>query len=118
MYKPLIALVASAALLTACSAEEAAADQSAAATESGSLEDAKQQDWALLPEYDTIIDMVGDQSLVFEMVEDNQGKRVLLMVESDGTEQYKTIFVKKTNRLKIIEIDGQGLLFNDILKDF
>lgn len=115
-YKPVAALMISAVLLTACNTEESA-DLSTVATESKLAEDLQQQDWASLPEYDTIIDTVGDRPFEIEMVEDQQGKRVLLIVDSDGAAQYKTIFVKKTNRLKIIHIDGEGLLFNDILDD-
>ena len=40
----------------------------------------------------------------FEMVSDNEGKRVLNILEQDGSILYKSILIKETNRLKIMAL--------------
>ncbi|KAA0566569.1 hypothetical protein F0342_00500 [Bacillus sp. CH30_1T] len=52
----------------------------------------------------------------FQNVTDNEGKRVLLLIDKNGVEQYKTIFIKNTSRLKIIKIN-EGQIFNEILDE-
>lgn len=48
---------------------------------------------------------------------DNQGNRVILFETEDGNKEYKSIFVKKKNRLKIVHFDDEDdLLFNDIIE--
>lgn len=121
MHKPLLALMATAALLTACSVEQADAgneaasenEQSFTAIQDESTKDSKMQELESLPEFTVIDDEIGSDSLEFDIVADNPGERVLLL-DKDGDE-YKSIFVKETKRLKIIDIDGEGLIFNDIL---
>lgn len=121
MHKPLLTLLASAALLTACSGEQANAgneaalenEQSFTAIKDVSPENAKLQDLESLPEFTVIDEEIGSDSLEAEFVSDNSGERVLLL-NKDGDE-FKSIFVKETKRLKLIDIDGEGLIFNDIL---
>ncbi|WP_211655380.1 hypothetical protein [Planococcus alpniumensis] len=121
MRNPLIALVATAALLAACSGEQADAgieaasenEQSFTAIQNESAENSKLQDLKSLPEFTVIDEEIGSDSLEAELVSDNPGERVLLL-NKDGDE-FKSIFVKETKRLKIIDIDGEGLIFNDIL---
>lgn len=62
-------------------------------------------------EFDTINDIVKLKDHYIEIVEDNFGKRVMLIKNNDDQEVYKTIFTKKTNRLKIIEFE-KGQIFN------
>ncbi|MBU9674483.1 hypothetical protein KQ939_13390 [Planococcus sp. CP5-4] len=119
MHKPLIALMATA--LAACSGEQADAgneaatetEQSFTAIQDASAENSKLQDLKSLPEFTVIDKEIGSDSLEAELVSDNSGERVLLL-NKDGDE-FKSIFVKETKRLKIIDIDGKGLIFNDIL---
>ncbi len=121
MRKPLIALTATAALLAACSGEQADAgteaatenEQSFTAIQDESAENSKLQDVKSLPEFTVIDKEIGSDSLEAELVSDNSGERVLLL-NKDGDE-FKSIFIKETKRLKIIDIDGKGLIFNDIL---
>ncbi|EOV9528596.1 MULTISPECIES: hypothetical protein [Bacillus cereus group] len=68
--------------------------------------------WASLPEYNKIVEQIGGEDYNFQTVTDNEGKRVLHILDKDGRKQYKTIFVKNTNRLKIIKINGDGIIFN------
>lgn len=47
---------------------------------------------------------------------DNPGTRVILFQQDGGRKVYKSVFVKRTNRLKIINIDGEGPpIFNDTI---
>ena len=44
---------------------------------------------------------------------DNPGKRILLFTDADGRKLYKSIYIKHDHHLKIIELDGDGLLYNN-----
>lgn len=47
---------------------------------------------------------------------DNKGTRIILFQTADGVKEYKSIFVKKKNRLKIVHFDDEDdLLFNDVI---
>ena len=49
------------------------------------------------------------------IVTDNQGKRIFLF--SDGQNQiYKTIYIKHDNRLKIIDLQKDDLVYNKIIQ--
>ena len=49
------------------------------------------------------------------IVTDNQGKRIFLF--SDGQNQiYKTIYIKHDNRLKIIDLQEDDLVYNKIIQ--
>lgn len=69
------------------------------------------QEFAVLQEQ---IDDLNDMQAEIEV--DNSGKRVILFRNENGQEQLKSIFIKHTNRLKIIDFD-QGQIFNQVLND-
>jgi len=46
----------------------------------------------------------------------NPNKRVILYQSDEGQKKYKSIFIKKTNRLKLIELDKNGMLYNQVIK--
>lgn len=46
---------------------------------------------------------------------DNPGTRVILYEDASGVKKVKSIYVKKENRLKVISLNDDGLLYNDIL---
>src|SRR5699024_2510975 len=64
-------------------------------------------------EYDAINDTINLTSNDVSVVEDNQGKRVLLIKDEQGHEKYKSIYIKRDKRLKIIEFD-KGQILNKI----
>ena len=117
-------------MLTACSEHEAASNnQEALQTKENPIvqqenepskdyiqEDAKennkQSQWTSLPEYNRIIEQIGDNDVTFEMETDNEGKRVLNILDQNGTILYKSIFIKETNRLKIIDVNKGKKIFN------
>lgn len=43
---------------------------------------------------------------------DNPNKRVLFFSTDTGQKRYKSIFVKRTERLKIIDLSDEGILYN------
>ncbi|MCK1994791.1 hypothetical protein GW626_19480 [Peribacillus muralis] len=112
MYKSILALVVSATMLTACNhdlANEKPTEQKETKA------DPERNKWSSLPEYDEIIEQIGNEDYSFDKETDNADKRVFL-IEQNGTKRYKTIFVKKTNRLKIIKINGGGAIYDEIIK--
>jgi len=129
MNRLLIILIAAATMLTACqsnqtdagnpsgSSEPSAQTETAQPNNEPTEESTSQSEWSSLPEYDTIIREVDSQDYTFRTVTDNENERILLLTNQDGEEKYKTIFIKNTSRLKIIDIDGGGQLFNDVLED-
>lgn len=120
-------------MLTACSEHEAASNnQEALQTKENPIvqqenepskdyiqEDAKennkQSQWTSLPEYNKIIEQIGDNDVTFEMETDNEGKRVLNILDEDSNIEYKSIFIKNTNRLKIINVKRGKKIFNGTL---
>jgi|SRR5699024_12686988 len=62
-------------------------------------------------EFETIDENITLQKHSVEVVEDNVGKRILLIKNEDNDEVYKTIYTKENHRLKIIEIE-KGQIFN------
>ncbi|WP_054400847.1 hypothetical protein [Paenibacillus solani] len=140
MNKALLILVAVGTLLTACNSNQAnnsndvQADQQSVQTQvkqddkepvkeetnqedkEPTTENTNHNQWSTLPEYNTIMQNIDLKDVTFTTVTDNEGKRILLLSDENGREKYKSIFVKKTNRLKIINIDGEGQIFNDVLK--
>nr|WP_154892985.1 hypothetical protein [Paenibacillus xylanexedens] len=128
MNRLLMILIAAATMLTACqsnqtdngnpsgSSEQSAKTETAQPNNEPTEESTSQSEWSSLPEYDMIVREVDSQDYTFRTVTDNENERILLLADQDGEEKYKTIFIKNTTRLKIIDIDGGGQLFNDVLE--
>ena len=58
-----------------------------------------------------------DQSFTdYQLVNDQGGSRVIHYLEGDRP-QYKSIFIKEENRLKIVSMneEGDGLIFNEVI---
>ncbi|MFS0871036.1 hypothetical protein AB3N00_13895 [Paenibacillus xylanilyticus] len=124
----LLILIAAATMLTACNSNETNPVNDIGSNEQSAPDETAQQDnepveespdhgeWSSLPEYDVIVRTIDSQDYTFRTVTDNENERILLLANQDGEEKYKTIFIKNTNRLKIIDVDGDGQLFNDVLE--
>ncbi|GKV55319.1 hypothetical protein NCCP2222_12660 [Sporosarcina sp. NCCP-2222] len=67
-----------------------------------------------LPEYATLTSKVDVASYKAAVVEDNFNKRVIVLKDDNGREQFKSIFVKETNTLKIIDTKG-GQIFYGVI---
>ncbi|MCG3087251.1 hypothetical protein [Sporosarcina cyprini] len=73
-----------------------------------------QSDISSLPEYTTLASKVEVGSYNAAVVEDNFNKRVIVLKDDNGREQFKSIFVKETNTLKIIDTTG-GQIFYGVI---
>lgn len=68
------------------------------------------------PEFDILTEKI-DLTVYKGVVEtDNKGTRVILFEDERGHKEYKSIFVKHDNRLKIVQFKDDGLLYNEIVK--
>lgn len=129
MNKMLLIVITAATLLTACQSNLADNGNATGNNEQSVQTETSQQnnesaeesldhgEWSALPEYDVIVRNMDSQDYTFRTVTDNENERILLLTNPDGVEKYKTIFIKNTSRLKIIDVDGGGQLFNDILEN-
>lgn len=67
-------------------------------------------------EFDVLVDKI-DLDIYQGVVEtDNKGNRIILFENENGHKEYKSIFVKHENRLKIVQFDDDGLIYNEIIK--
>lgn len=125
--------MAAIALLTACSEQDAATNnpepvetnetpvvqQENEQVEDQVKEDAKENEeqsaWAALPEYQVIINQIGTDNVSFETLSDHEEKRVLKILDENGSMLYKSIFIKNTKRLKIIDVNKGGTIYNSTL---
>lgn len=65
-------------------------------------------------EYEVLKEEMNIQKYQPKVETDNNDTRILIMSDDEGQELYKSIFIKDTNRLKIIEFK-RGLIFNEVL---
>src|SRR5699024_9617967 len=69
-----------------------------------------------LAEYEILDDVADADDFNAQVVENSNHKRVILLKDDNGQPQFKSIYVKDTNRLKVIDFKD-GLVFNQILDD-
>lgn len=105
---------------------ETAADTQSSSQQASSTDEAKTKEdsqsvdtdsaSAQYEEYPVIKEQIkhADQ-LEASVATDNPNKRVLLFKESSGVKKYKTIFIKQKSRLKIIELDDNGLIYDQTI---
>ncbi len=102
------------------------------ATEVEEAEEADESDDAVaqnddlkdFPEYNMLAEKIDLDEYKGNVKTDNQGNRIILFEDDKGKKEYKSIFIKNDNRLKIIEFeDGnehddedKGLIYNEIIK--
>lgn len=86
------------------------------AEEQASETDAKNNELANYEEYSTIAEVADVNGLKGIVESNNPGTRVILFEDESGNKKVKSVYVKKENRLKVISLDDDGLLYNDLLK--
>lgn len=69
-----------------------------------------------LAEYDVLDGQVSMEDYQAQIVTDNIHKRVIVLLDENNRQQFKSIFIKNTNRHKIIDF-GKGQIFNQIIKN-
>src|SRR5699024_10168097 len=70
-----------------------------------------------LPEYATLTDFIDVNHYTITSQTENKGNRILVFANEEGEKEYKSIFVKNDQRLKIIDLVDDHLLFNDVIAD-
>src|SRR5699024_2099827 len=65
---------------------------------------------------DALNKVVDLNELTIEEVEDNQNKHVIILKDDEGMPQFKVIYVKNKDRLKVVDFD-KGVIFNQALSD-
>ncbi|WP_342576161.1 hypothetical protein MHH37_10055 [Solibacillus sp. FSL K6-1781] len=78
-------------------------------------DDISEEEAAKLPEYNIIRKQIGDGSYKIVIIANNEETRILHFLNAQGELQYKAVFVKETNRLKIINTKGDGNIFNQVI---
>lgn len=63
-------------------------------------------------ENEILADHIPMDELTAQVEVDNQNKRITLFENKEGQKVYKSIFIKNDNHLKIIDLDGDKLLFD------
>ncbi|MGM9920369.1 MAG: hypothetical protein ACI33O_03930 [Bhargavaea sp.] len=99
-------LIAGAGIGTASMFQTDEAEAAKAVTAGGAI-----SQYPEVPKTESIIDMDG---LTPKVVEDNYGKRIILYKDANSRPQYKTIFIKRTDMLKVIDLDSGQLYFGSI----
>lgn len=68
----------------------------------------QQQESKEYPELAKIGDEIDLDDYSTKTLEDNQQKRILLFEDEQGHAAYKSIFIKKTNKVELINVAGKG----------
>lgn len=67
-----------------------------------------------LAEYPIFEDKVDMTAYTIDIKEDNPHKRIVLLKDKDGEAKYKSVFIKKPSRMKLIQF-GHGVLFDEVI---
>ncbi|GEN84754.1 hypothetical protein SLU01_30660 [Sporosarcina luteola] len=67
-----------------------------------------------LAEYTKLSSVVDISKLSLQVVEDNANKRIITLQDQNGHVKYKSIFVKRTNMLKVINTKGGQVFYSSI----
>ena len=68
-------------------------------------------DAANYAEYAMIEKKVDTDSLTYHLATDNPGNRILFLLNEDGKKQFKTIFLKRSQELEIIDLDNSKRVY-------
>ncbi|MDV2686099.1 hypothetical protein RYX56_17155 [Alkalihalophilus lindianensis] len=82
--------------------EKAASDESEETNESSLME---------YIEYDIVAEHIDLDTYSPRIETDNHGSRVILYIDDQGSEQYKSVYIKEISRLEIIEFNENGMIF-------
>ncbi len=86
--------------------EETPAEEPSASYDPGNTNLADHEENAILADHIPL------DELTAQVEVDNQNKRITLFENKDGKKVYKSIFIKRDNHLKIIDLNGDKPLFD------
>jgi len=69
------------------------------------------EDVSRFEEYSKIQTYINIDEYTAEIVEDHPNKRIILFINSERETKYKSIYIKHKNFVKLIQLDGNGLLY-------
>lgn len=130
MTKWTIVLITAGMLLVGCSDEAAEKNSKAEEETPGEFlqeeekpneadqlkDDISEEEAAKLPEYNIIRKQIGEGSYKIVILANNEETRILHFLNAQDELKYKAVFVKETNRLKIINTKGDGNVFNQVIE--
>ncbi|SDQ81712.1 hypothetical protein SAMN05216232_0154 [Virgibacillus subterraneus] len=70
----------------------------------------------VLPEFTVLDEQVDSDDYQAQVIEDNKQTRVIILKDEDGHAQYKSVYVKSSNVLEVIDLD-QGMVFKGVIAD-
>lgn len=70
--------------------------------------------YGMYPESDILDEQVDADDYQMQVVENNQNIRIIILQDAEGHSQYKSVFVKGKNMLKVISFE-QGLVFQGVI---
>lgn len=76
----------------------------------------KNEELTSFSEYKVLAVEINMENLDAEIKTDNPNNRVMILKDEDGNKKYKSVYIKKKERLKIISLDDEGQVFNKIIK--
>lgn len=74
-----------------------------------------QYEWASFPEYMTVNEKIQGNEYSVNIDTDNDGTRVILFIDEQGVEQYKSVFIKSEERVIIVDLQIDEEVHNERL---
>lgn len=103
--------------------DEAADDNADDATDDNAADEqqdkqhSSMEDITKMPEYRILKDQVAIADYQLNVMEDNDHKRIIILQNKDThKKEYKSIFIKDNGRLKIVQFNGNGLIYDKTIK--
>lgn len=67
-------------------------------------------------EYDLLAQHIDLSMYEADMETDNNGTRVIFFEDEEGHKAYKSVFVKEAKHLKLVSLDNDGLIYDDVIQ--
>lgn len=73
------------------------------------------EDQSSYTELPTVLDTIGNDKFEQVVKTDNPNKRVILFEDEHHNKKFKSIFIKHDNRLKVIDLENDRMMLNEVL---
>lgn len=67
-------------------------------------------------EYDLLAQHIDLSVYEADMETDNNGTRVIFFEDEEGHKAYKSVFVKEAKHLKLVSLDDDGIIYDDVIQ--